>query len=158
MITANQGLTLVETMLVLLLLGIATTLALPAFDSVRTGAKIDGAAAWLLGDIRYAQSLAIRTQKTCTIAFDPVNETYRLLDQNGIVVQHPLTRQAYQVNFNAMQQFKGIDLVAATFGASSNLSFGTLGAPQTGGVVTLRYANRQRAINVLYPSGRIVLQ
>jgi len=156
--TTDKGLTLVEVTLVLLLLGIATTLALPAFDSARTAMKIDAAAAWLLGDIRYAQSLAIRTQKTCTIAFDPVNETYRLLDQSGVVVQHPLTRQAYQVNFNAMQQFQGIDLVAATFGASSDLSFGTLGAPQTGGAVTLGYANRQRAINVIYPSGRTVVQ
>jgi prepilin-type N-terminal cleavage/methylation domain-containing protein len=154
---ANQGLTLVEMMLVLLLLGITTTLALPAFDSVRRETKLDGAAAWLLGDIRYAQSLAIHTQQTCTIAFDPVNESYRLLDQNGVLVQHPMTRQSYQVNLKTMQQFQGIDLVSATFGASSNLSFGTLGAPQTGGTVTLSYANRQRVITVIYPSGRIML-
>ena len=158
MIRGNQGLTVVETLLVLLLLGIAARLALPKFDSVLRETTLDGAVAWLLGDIRYAQSLAIRTQQTCTIAFDTVNESYRLLDQNGAVVQHPLTRQSYQINLKTMSQFQGLDIVSATFGASSTLSFGTLGAPQTGGTVTLSYANRQRLLNVIYPSGRIAVQ
>jgi hypothetical protein len=57
-----------------------------------------------------------------------------------------------------MQQFRGVDLFTATFGASNNLALGPLGAPQTGGTITLRYANRQRVLNVLYPTGRVVLQ
>jgi prepilin-type N-terminal cleavage/methylation domain-containing protein len=154
----DRGLTLVETMMVLLLMGIAATLALPSFNNLLLETKIDSAAAWLLGDIRYAQSLAIRTQQTHTIAFDAANEAYRLIDQNGVMVQHPLTRQGYQVNFGTLRQFQGIDLLTATFGASSDLSFNSLGAPQSSGTVTLSYAKRQRQITVISPTGRVTVQ
>ena len=153
----DSGLTLVEAMMVLLLIGIVATLAVPSLDGVFTQTRIDAAATWLIGDIRYAQSLAIHTQQSHTVKFDATTEEYRLVDQNGTMVQHPLTRQEYRVSFGSLSQLQGIDLLAATFGASNNLSFDALGAPQNGGTVTLSYANRQRTITVTYPTGRVLV-
>ena len=112
--TAN-GFTFIETLIVVLLMGIVATLAVPAVDSVLTGEKIDAAAAAVVGDIRYAQSLAIRTQKLHSVIFNPANDTYRLTDQAGTTVQHPLTKQAYQVSFVTQARWQGIDLVLTTF-------------------------------------------
>lgn len=154
----DSGLTLIEVLMVLLLMSIAATLALPSITNVITEAKIDSAASWVIGDIRYAQSLAIQTQQVHTVRFDAANDTYRLIDQDEAIVEHPLRRQAYQVDFDLQGQLKDVDLLSATFGASSDLSFSALGAPQSGGTVTISYAGRQRVITVTYPTGRVVVQ
>jgi type II secretion system protein H len=153
-----SGLTLIETLMVLLVMGIAATLAVPALHSVFTETKIDSAATWLMGDMRYAQSLAILTQQPHAVVFDPANNAYRLTDQGGTTVQHPLHKKTYQVNFATLEQLRDVDLVSATFGGTSTLTFGALGAPQSGGTVTLSLSGRQRVIAVIYPTGRVVVQ
>jgi type II secretion system protein H len=156
--TAN-GFTFIETLMVVLLMGIVATLAVPAVDSVLTGEKIDAAAASVVGDIRYAQSLAIRTQKLHSVIFNPANDTYRLTDQAGTTVQHPLTKQAYQVSFVTQERWQGIDLVSTTFaGGTNTVTFDSLGAPQSAGVVTLGFAGKQRLISVVHPTGRVTYQ
>ncbi|GIX45902.1 MAG: hypothetical protein KatS3mg131_0113 [Candidatus Tectimicrobiota bacterium] len=156
--TTADGLTLVETLLVVLLLGLAATLAVPALEGVLVERRLDDAAGWLVADLRYAQSLAIKTQQPHQVVFDAAGDSYSLTDQSGTVVLHPLTRQAYVVDFDAQRQFQGIDLQAAAFGGSSTLVFDALGAPQSGGTVILSYAGRQRVIAVRYPTGSIGVQ
>ena len=62
-------------------MGIAAIVAVPVLDNVSTETKLDGAAAWVVGDIRSAQSLAIRIQKTHSVNFNKVAESYRVADQ-----------------------------------------------------------------------------
>lgn len=156
--TRDSGLTLVEILMVLLLMGVVLALAAPSFTNVFVEASIDSAAAWVIGDVRYAQSLAIRTQQTHSVEFDAANDTYRVVDQDGVVVPHPLSKQQYLVAFASRRQLAGVDLVSASFGGASQVSFDALGAPQSGGAITLSYADRQRVISIVYPTGRVTLQ
>jgi type II secretion system protein H len=156
--TAN-GFTFIETLIVVLLMGVATTLAVPALDSAFTETKIDTVTALIVGDIRYAQSLAIRTQQLHSVIFNPANDTYRLVNQGGTTIQHPLTKQAYQVNFVTQARWHGIDLVSTTFaGGTNTVTFDSLGAPQSAGIVTLHFTGKQRLISVAHPTGRVVYQ
>jgi type II secretion system protein H len=156
--TAN-GFTFIETLMVVLLMGIVATLAVPALDSAFTETKIDAVTVWIIGDIRYAQSLAIRTQQLHSVIFDPANDAYRLADKDGTTIQHPLTKQAYQVNFTTQARWQGIDLVSTTFaGGTNTVIFDSLGAPQSAGIVTLRFAGQQRLISVASPTGRVLYQ
>jgi Tfp pilus assembly protein FimT len=139
-------------------MGIAATLAVPSFREVLVESKIDSAAAFLIGDVRFAQSLAIRTQQTHGVAFDSANDEYRVIDQNGATVQHPLTKQLYRVVFGARTPLQGVDMVSALFGASNTVSFDAFGSPQSSGTVTLSYAAKQRSIDVVYPTGRMVIR
>ena len=158
MALCTKGFTLVETLIVLLLMSIVATLAVPSFREVVVESKIDSATAFLVGDVRYAQSLAIRTQQTHGVIFDSTHDEYRVVDQNGVTVQHPLTKHLYRVVFGERTQLHGVDVVSALFGASHTVSFDAFGTPQSSGTVILSYADKQRSIDVVYPTGRVVIR
>lgn len=63
----DQGFTLIETTIILLLLGILTAIAAPSFLAYNSRKKVEGAATKVQGALQEAQREAIRRSKTCTI-------------------------------------------------------------------------------------------
>ena len=92
------GFTLVEILCVLVIIGIASAVVIPALGS-RDDLKTSAAARVLVADLIYAQNQAIATQKTVYVRFDTAGNCYRLLTtaSNGgdTVMSHPMTLQPY---------------------------------------------------------------
>jgi type IV fimbrial biogenesis protein FimT len=69
---AQAGVTLVESMITVTVLGAVTSLAVPGFDSAIQRRHLEGAAAQLETDIQHARMLAITRSETLRISFENV--------------------------------------------------------------------------------------
>ena len=80
-ISRTAGFTLMETMIIVVILGIIVGMTIPAFSKYLQRQKLDGAARELAADIMYARSLAISRRTTFRIEFS--DDQYQII-QNGI--------------------------------------------------------------------------
>ena len=71
----NKGFTLVEVLTVVAILGIVGAIAVPAMLSWLSNQGIQAAGRDLYGNLRKAQSTAIKENRNCAVRFDGVNGT-----------------------------------------------------------------------------------
>jgi len=79
--SSAAGFTLMETMVIVVILGMIVGITIPAFSKYLQRQKLEGAANELVADIQYARSLAIARRTSFRIDFE-VNQ-YRII-QNGL--------------------------------------------------------------------------
>jgi prepilin-type N-terminal cleavage/methylation domain-containing protein len=65
----NVGITLIEVMIVVAIIGILAALAVPSFSATLDKQRITGAAEAVLGDLRWARTEAIKRNKIVRVAF-----------------------------------------------------------------------------------------
>jgi len=78
---ARSGFTLMETMIVVVVIGIIAGLTIPAFVGYFQRQKLIGVQRELMSDIAYARSLAIARRSTFRIDFNANN--YQIVDPNN---------------------------------------------------------------------------
>jgi prepilin-type N-terminal cleavage/methylation domain-containing protein len=61
---SRRGLTLVELLIVIVIVGILVTISIPRISNIRQGMAVDAAANQLLGDLRRARSEALKRNKS----------------------------------------------------------------------------------------------
>jgi prepilin-type N-terminal cleavage/methylation domain-containing protein len=115
----NRAFTLVEILVVVVILGIISTLVIPQLSNA-SDLRAAAAARVVLADLTYAQNCAITTQKTHFVKFSPGanTDTYSLLDQmspSQNILTHPVTQMAFT-------QLLG----PGAPGAMANARFGTI--------------------------------
>lgn len=127
-----RGFTLVEILVVVVILGIASAIIIPQIGSrddliAAAGARV------LMSDLIYAQNRAIAVQKPHYVQF--VGQQYTLLTRDSdasplYAITHPITKDPYAVTFGAANS--GLEKVAIgtfSFGGPSVLGFDELGSP-----------------------------
>lgn len=72
--TKNQGFTLVEILIALVILGVLSAIAAPSFLSLFNRNKVNDALAQVRGALQEAQRQAIRNSKSCTVTIDPTTK------------------------------------------------------------------------------------
>jgi len=160
----RAGFTLVEILIVAVLIGIAALVVVPLAGSA-AGVQIRSAANMIASDLEYAKSMAISRGQTFSVVFDKNTETYRIEDQTGNVVQHPIRKGFYYVvNLQAVGLDK-VDIFDADFDSTGEVRFDYLGSPYNGsnnplnsGVVTLQAGSTAATINVEPVTGFISTQ
>jgi prepilin-type N-terminal cleavage/methylation domain-containing protein len=158
MIRNTHGFTMVEVMIVLLILGTISAIAIPSIRSNLDEIKIDGAAREVVSVFHYCQSLAIKEGIAYEVNFDDNLEKFRCYEQgSGLTVLHPLAKKPYEMDFTVEGPYQGVDIVSAKFtpGNKSFLSFNNLGEPDRDGPVILSYRGYQRTIDVSMPLGEV---
>lgn len=147
----NNGFTLIEIIMVVVILGIAAMIAVPMLSSA-ADMKVRAAANRLAADLDYAKGMAVTHQKGYAVVFDPANESYDIrVEPYGTVniIDNPVRPNTpYRVDFTTdsnMSQVK-IDTVAFNSATNHTIVFDYLGSPFCGDPVS--------ALN----SGRITLQ
>ena len=122
----EAGFTVIEIIIVTILIGVLTALAIPRFP---TYPKAGAAARRLLSDIRYAKELSTRLQTMCGIYFIS-NTQYRVFVNNDTnsAAKDPQTGTNYEVTMSG--ELSGVTL-AQTF-TNSILKFNSLGTPLEG--------------------------
>ncbi len=132
-----RGLTLIEVLVVVFILGLAGAMVIPTMGS--TGIlRVQGAIRTLVADITFAQSDAMAFQQARAILFDQPNNSYRVVQViNGTVdaanTMYDGSREGKRmlVNLNS-PDFGGARMTSVNFGtgaAASLLVFDDLGTP-----------------------------
>lgn len=131
----RRGFTLIEILITIVLLGIASALVIPAMGEMHI-LRVQAAVRTVISDITYAQSDAIAFQERRAIMFDVPTSSYRLIEVPGDALEpdtntmyDPASRDGrYIVDFNNAK-FGGSRIVNAVFDDTPNLIFDALGGP-----------------------------
>jgi len=152
------GFTMVEVMIVLLLLGIVSAVAVPALNNTLDEIKLDGAAREIVAAIQYAQSLAIKEGEVHGVHFEisPSNAFRCFKKVPGDIVLHPTDIKPFQIDFKAEGHLQGLDIISSTL-PMHRVSFNNLGEASSAGTIVLGYAGIQKTINVTVPLGKVMV-
>ena len=135
----SKGMTLIEVVVVMIVIGIVAAMVLPKIDFGGTSsrASVDGAANMIASDIRYTQECAMATRTSKTITFSAGGNSYSFNPINNL---DPTGRLPYGVTTTAL-----------------TLTFNSLGEPTVGGgsSVTVSDGVNTKTITVLQYTGKV---
>jgi prepilin-type N-terminal cleavage/methylation domain-containing protein len=154
----RKGFTLIELVMVMVIIGILVSLAIPRFDSFYS-IKLSGAMKKAIGDIRYVQQMAISRHTNARVVFNKTTDVYTAEEETApgsntwIKIKSPFTRGDLTVNYASDPQYRGINITNANFNSSNSLQFNWLGEPLAGGRVDFEYKQSTYSISVQNMTG-----
>jgi len=153
----SGGFTMIEIIIVVVILAIAALAAVPMMSSAAS-LQIRSAANMITADLEYAKSMAISRGQDFSVVFDENTESYRIEDQDGVVIQHPVKKGFdYEINFQNDGRLSKVDITNVSF-AGSKVTFDCLGSPDNGGTVILQADGTTKTITVEPVTGFISIQ
>jgi type II secretory pathway pseudopilin PulG len=162
-VPGRQGLSYLELVMVLSIMGIMTAVAVPRFAEQLAHHRLESAARQVAADIRFVQSWAYVGSQARRIDFRTPLNRYRIPDmpnpdQPTYVDGNGQTQPAvYNVRLD--EEPYHCELVSAQFGTdNSNLIFDGYGRPQNGGSIVLRLGKEIRTITVNGLNGEVTIQ
>ena len=151
----GKGFTLAELMVVVVIIGLTAGMVIPYASSAGDTAALAGARL-MVCDLQYAQNTAITTQAPVTVTFNTSGNSYTLSNASGTLI-HPMTKQAYVVEFPAERGFEGLDIVSASFSATTSVTFDEFGSPDDTGTITLQAGSQVYVITVAAATGKVTV-
>ena len=155
----HRAYTLVEVLVVVAVLGIATAIVAPSM--LQAGSLgVQAAARATVADVLYAQNEAMTHNAVRRVVFDPGQNRYRLTTADGTLIESTLkggSDENFEVDFDQDSRFRGVEIVSADFNGSPVLEFDDLGTPVQGGDVVLEYDNQRFRITVAGFTGRVTV-
>ena len=79
----QRGVTLVESLVVMVITAVVLSVALPSFESARARRHLDGMAAQLETELQFARSLAVARNETVRIGFEAKDATSCVIIHSG---------------------------------------------------------------------------
>lgn len=124
------GFTLVEILMVVVILGIASAVIIPQIGS-RDDRKCAAAARVVMADLIYAQNRAIAVQKKHYVRFS--GSSYSVYDSTDLLtpVKHPVNKDPYTVILGpgATNGLGDVTITSSSFGGETIVGFDELGTP-----------------------------
>lgn len=129
----TAGFTLIEILVVVVILGIAAAIVVPAIGS-RDDLKTTSAARMVMADLIYAQNRSISQQKMHWVRFDKAAQTYEILEQmtpTVVYIKHPVEASNFivQLGDTGPKPIRSVKLDTITFDGKTILAFDELGTP-----------------------------
>ena len=127
------GFTLIEILVVVVILGIAAAIVVPAIGS-RSDLKATSAARMIMADLIYAQNRSISQQKKHYVRFDKAAQTYEVLEQvspSAVLIKHPVNADNFVVRLGTggAKPIRDVTIDTAAFDGKTILAFDELGTP-----------------------------
>lgn len=153
--SASVGFTVIELLIVVVIIAIAAMAAIPMLTSADSF-QIRSAANMIAADLEYAKTISISRGQSFSVVFDDAAESYRIEDQSGVVIGHPVKKGFdYIVDFQSDRRLSKVDIESVNFDATSEVKFDYLGSPYNGadnplnsGVISLRVGQMTATVNV----------
>lgn len=155
----SPGFTLLEILIILLILGIVTTIGLPTMNAALEDSRLAGAADEIVTALEYAQLTAMSSGGRTRVTVNEVTNTVLLeqfrpgvdlmtggseLDEGDVeggsfvTMAHPTSKgKDYTLNLGDEDRLSGVDITSVAFGAQDFVTFDPLGAPSSGGTMAL---------------------
>lgn len=151
----NKGVTLIEIMVVIAIIGIVAAIAVPNMIDWRSDRQLRGAINNLASNIQLARLKAIREAEVVSVVFDTTNNRYTLLldpNQNGTLDAGE--QSVRTVTLPGVVTYRSVSFSPPYF------SFNSKGLPTTAGnsTVTLQYSAADTMALTMNRVGRIVIQ
>jgi len=105
-------------------------------------------------DLSYAQTVAVASGSSTTVAFDPSDDSYALLSGTSPML-HPITKRSYAVRLDREFRGAGLRIVDCSFTGGDTLRFLGSGIPAAGGWVTVGSGTALGTLAVSSSTGRI---
>ncbi len=137
-----RGFTLVELLMVMFIIGVITSIAVPRFAGAIAHQRVEAAARRLVVDLALARRHAKASTTSQTVSFDTVTNSYRLIGMKH--PDHPAAE--YEVSLSE-EPYDAI-IVSADFGGDAEIIFDGWGAPDSGGSVLVQVGSHQKTIDV----------
>ena len=154
----GRGFTIVELLIVVVILSIVALTAIPMMSSAAS-IQIRSAANIIAADLEYARSMAISRGQNHSVVFDKNTDSYRIVDQGGTVIQHPVKKGfTYVVDFQNESRLSRVDITNAAFNGDQTVVFDCLGSPDSGGAVNLQAGGINATITVEPVTGFVSIQ
>ena len=158
---SNRGFTLIEVLVIVVILSIVGMVAIPMMGSTAI-TELKAAANMVSADLEYAKSIAIAKGQIYSVQFDTGAESYRVKDQNGSTITHPVNGVDYVVDFSADSRIDQVTISSVNFDSTNEVKFDYLGNPLNGnddslssGTVTLEAGGQTMTIEVEPVTGYI---
>ena len=155
------GYTLVEILIVVIVIATLAAAALPTLSSTLQSMKATALAREIATDMRYAQTLAVKTGiRHCVFFWEP-DQVYAVhWDDDGTweLCTHPVTKKPWKMELDEHSRYAGVALKESQFGSSDSLYYDRFGAPDAGGYVTFTLGATTRTIRVAPLSGKITVE
>jgi prepilin-type N-terminal cleavage/methylation domain-containing protein len=162
----GRGFTLFELVLVVLVVGIAAAILLPAVGDNLGSPRLKSAADVLAADIEFCSSECItRPTAARAIVFDLSNNKYTVQDlASGTAIAHPADGKPFVNDFATGRnaQLAGVTITAVTMGgnALTVLTFDAYGRPviTANMAITLSYNGATMTVTVAKGTGDVTIQ
>jgi Tfp pilus assembly protein PilE len=146
--TCRAGLSLIDVVITVLIIGILATVAAPKFVKSLHRMQAEAAAKRIKIDLGYTRQTAISESATRSVTFTPSSNAYSIpgvpdLDRPG---------EAYAVELNAPPY--NATLVSAALGADSEIQFDRFGKPDSGGTITVESGGYQETVTIDPETGK----
>lgn len=148
---ARRGLTLIDTVLTVLIIGIMAAAAAPRFLGLLSSRRVDAAAKRIQADLARTRQYAISTSAAQTMQFNPAGETYTVPGMTDIDRRN----ETYSVALNAYPY--NSNLVSAAIGGDTTLQFDRFGTPDSGGTITVESGGSQQTVTIAPETGRATI-
>ena len=132
------GFTITEIMVVTVLLGLASALAIQQFGG-NTTQYAQSAATTISQTFQYAQDLAVTTQSSVTVSISDSGYVYTLKNSLGAELTHPVDHKPFIVNLRNDKCISGLTITPG-FGDIDDVVFDAFGAPNSGGTITISHS------------------
>ena len=145
----GRGMTLFELVMVMAIVAMVTTIAIPHYANSQTRYRVDAAAQRVMANVRFGQALAQAQSQAVVIDFDPATDRLTIPGAGpaGIDLVIQLAGPPYQA-----------DLATADFAGIPTLQFDGYGNPSSGGSVQVRVADITRTVLVDPDTGKATVQ
>lgn len=162
--TGDRALTLVELLIVIVLLAIAATLAMPLVADT-DATRLRAAARLLATDLAFAQIESItHADDPCVVIFDQANASYSLARSSapGTPITGPITNQPYvtQLGSGRAAELAGVSIQSHSLDGDDRVEFGMFGQiDQTAAAtVTLQAGTLSMTVRIDPTSGEASIQ
>ena len=147
------GFTLIEMMVVIGILVIITSIAIPNFMSLLPGIRLNGAARQVMGDLMAARMKAVKLNKNTQVFFDSGGIQYKICNDDADSGTTVYDGEGDVENRNIQTNYHDV-----SFSSNVNPSFSPRGTANSWGTITLTNSESKQKKVVVLITGRVKIE